>query len=363
MDTKKILLISRVFIIPGAFEQFKLLEKYRDVKIYMIVPKKFDEVLFRNEFDKRQRNVHISNLLYLKKNSSFTLYYPFLKYLLKVRPDIIYLEEEPWLLSAFQIILLCKILLPKAKIIQFTWENIYRKRIFPINFFEWFNIKNSDAFVAGNSEAKNVLIKKGVKKPISLISQWGVNTKRFVKNINEEKKGLDPNGKVIGFVGRVTKSKGILTLVETLSKLPKSYSLLIIGDGDLIEEIRGKNSIRIVSVVPYFSMPKYFNLMDLLVLPSESTIKWKEQFGHVLIEAMSCGVPVIGSNSGAIPEVIGDAGLIFKEGNIEDLKEKILMLEDKKLRRDLIRKGKSRVEESFTIESVSKKFHDLFFRI
>jgi glycosyltransferase involved in cell wall biosynthesis len=58
---------------------------------------------------------------------------------------------------------------------------------------------------------------------------------------------------------------------------------------------------------------------DALVLPSRTTANWKEQFGRVLIEAMSCGVPVIGSSSGEIPHVIGDGGLVFAEGDSQAL--------------------------------------------
>ena len=51
------------------------------------------------------------------------------------------------------------------------------------------------------------------------------------------------------------------------------------------------------------------------MLPSLTTASWKEQFGRVLVEAQACGIPVLGSNSGAIPEVIGDAGIVFPEND------------------------------------------------
>src|SRR5207245_3300012 len=73
--------------------------------------------------------------------------------------------------------------------------------------------------------------------------------------------------------------------------------------------------------VPHHEVPRYLERMTALVLPSLTTPTWKEQFGHVLIEAMACGVPVIGSDSGAIPEVIGDAGLVVPEGDVAGLAE------------------------------------------
>jgi glycosyltransferase involved in cell wall biosynthesis len=57
------------------------------------------------------------------------------------------------------------------------------------------------------------------------------------------------------------------------------------------------------------------NCFDVLALPSLTRSTWKEQYGRVIGEAMACGLPVVGSDSGAIPEVIGNAGLVVKEGD------------------------------------------------
>ena len=66
---------------------------------------------------------------------------------------------------------------------------------------------------------------------------------------------------------------------------------------------------------PQRELPAVMNAIDVLVLPSRTTPSWKEQFGRVLIEAHACGVPTIGSSSGAIPDVIENAGLVFPEGD------------------------------------------------
>ncbi|HEY9300189.1 MAG TPA: glycosyltransferase, partial [Phormidium sp.] len=101
-----------------------------------------------------------------------------------------------------------------------------------------------------------------------------------------------------------------------------------------------------------------------LVLPSETTDKfktltaagWKEQFGHVLIEAMACQVPVIGSNSGEIPHVIGEAGLVFPEGNAEALKNCLVQLiEHPEYARNLAKQGYERVIKNYTNKALAQQ--------
>jgi glycosyltransferase involved in cell wall biosynthesis len=92
---------------------------------------------------------------------------------------------------------------------------------------------------------------------------------------------------------------------------------------------------------------------DMLVVPSRTQRNWKEQFGRVLIEGMACGVPVIGSDSGAIPWVIGDAGRIFPEGDAAALANEIRLLAGSpELRRELGEKGRARVVEHFSTKVV-----------
>ena len=96
-------------------------------------------------------------------------------------------------------------------------------------------------------------------------------------------------------------------------------------------------------------MPDVYPTFDVLVLPSLTRPNWKEQFGRVLIEAMACGVPVIGSDSGEIPNVIGDAGLIFPEGDIDALRDSIAsLLADPGRRARYAEAGRQRVLAEFT---------------
>jgi glycosyltransferase involved in cell wall biosynthesis len=99
--------------------------------------------------------------------------------------------------------------------------------------------------------------------------------------------------------------------------------------------------------------------MEMMVLPSLTTTMWKEQFGRVLPEAMACGIPVIGSSSGEIPAVIGDAGLVFPEGNVESLRNCIVsLIDDPEKRRALGDAGIVRVREHFTSEQIAAELRE-----
>ena len=101
--------------------------------------------------------------------------------------------------------------------------------------------------------------------------------------------------------------------------------------------------------------------LDVLVLPSRSRSNWKEQFGRVLVDAMACGVPVIGSTCGEIPNVIGDAGLIFPEGDAAALRDRLRALQnDRSLRRDLAQRGRQRVLDRFTQEQIAQQTYEVY---
>jgi len=101
--------------------------------------------------------------------------------------------------------------------------------------------------------------------------------------------------------------------------------------------------------------------LDALVLPSRTRPNWKEQFGRVLVEAMACGVPVIGSDSGEIPHVIGDAGLIFPEEQVEILRAHLArLLGDPGLRADLAQRGRERVLARFTQAQVASQTYQVY---
>jgi glycosyltransferase involved in cell wall biosynthesis len=131
---------------------------------------------------------------------------------------------------------------------------------------------------------------------------------------------------------------------------------LMLGRGPWSAQLATLPDVIAYPAVPHAEVPAYLAAMNVLVLSSRTTPKWKEQFGHVLIEAMASGVPVIGSDSGAIPEVIAYAGLIFPEGDVAALREAIIRLrDDATLRAELGARGRARVLAHYTHARIAEQ--------
>jgi glycosyltransferase involved in cell wall biosynthesis len=169
-------------------------------------------------------------------------------------------------------------------------------------------------------------------------------------------------------VGRLVYEKGIHLIFYAVKDFDFNYKVLVIGSGPYkknLETIAKKLNIdkKVIFLdwIRYNQLPDYYNCMDVLVLPSLTTPNWKEQFGRVLIEAMSCEVAVIGSSSGEIPIVIGECGLLFKENNVDELREKLLFLfKNCEIRKNLAKKGRKRVEENFDRRLLDKKTYQIY---
>ncbi len=162
--------------------------------------------------------------------------------------------------------------------------------------------------------------------------------------------------------------RGVLDLVEAVARLPERAHLTIVGRGDLEDRIRATvarlgigHRVDLRPMVPSAEVAAEMRALHVLVLPSRTTSRWKEQYGRVLVEAMASGVPPVGSDSGEIPHVIGDAGLIFPEGNVDVLTERLQRLVDQpELHEELARRGRQRVLDHYTQRAVAHAYYDLY---
>lgn len=278
------------------------------------------------------------------------------RFLRQFRPALIHVEEEPWSLATLELCFVSRLL--GARLVFFTWENLNRQLPRPFRVIRRFVLGQASGAVAGNQGARQLLEENGFRRPVAVIPQLGVDPCLFAP---DQAAGTE-RGFIIGYVGRLVPQKGVLLLLEAAARLPQAR-LLLVGSGPLKPAILSRaeslgldGRLELCEGVHHHEVPRYLHRMSVLVLPSRTTPTWKEQFGHILIEAMACGVPVVGSDSGAIPEVIGDAGLVVKEGNVGALTSALYgLMAHPGLRQELSARGRSKVLAEYTNSVVAQR--------
>jgi glycosyltransferase involved in cell wall biosynthesis len=360
-----VLVIWKALVSEAYHKRFIELAKFKDVELTLVVPTKWHNTRLEKECCSEYKI--IPRKIVLNGFNHFHWYLGLERIISQVRPDILHIEEEHYSIVTYQAIRLAKRYNVRCMFVSL--QNIYKKYPFPFSWMEKYNLKNVDCTVAVSDEIRDVLIRKGLGKEKISVIPYGVDHLMYRKIKSQKlrsKYGLDSF--TIGYMGRFVIEKGIMDLLYAVSRINNNFNLLLVGSGKLKYKIEAEGrrlglfeKIRIVDSISSSQVPYYLNCMDCLVLPSRTTRKWKEQFGRVLTEAMSCEVPVIGSDSGEIPNVIGDCGLIFKEGDADDLSSKIrLLINNDDLRMKLARNGLQRVLDNFTQEKAARETYKIY---
>jgi glycosyltransferase involved in cell wall biosynthesis len=384
----KILVASHTYIVDLNCEKLRSLVKLEpNIEVTVVVPKRWrpggvqNQKTIESQF-RQEGNFRVVPISNFSQNNQPLLTFgvdiiPLLK---DFRPDIIQVEQGAKSLGYAQFITLNRLLGLQSKNVFFTWWNLPYTNKFPITWLETYNLNNTDGLISGNQDGVDILREHGYQGKAKVMPQLGVDEVLFSPSSQPElaqELGIQSNQFIIGFVGRFVEEKGILTLIEAVSHLENlPWKLLLLGRGNLQETILKlakqagiEDKIILIESVPHAHVFRYINLMNTLVLPSETTYKtktltavgWKEQFGHVLIEAMTCKVPVIGSDSGEIPHVIGDSGLIFAEGNAEALRDCLLkLMQNRDLAQNLASKGYERGMTKYTNQALAKELLDFY---
>jgi glycosyltransferase involved in cell wall biosynthesis len=283
------------------------------------------------------------------------------------KPDIIHAEEEPDSLSALQIQMARRLFAPRAILILHTYQNINRPKGFCVRWVLNRTLAGSDAILCANSEAVQVLKEMRYKGRTEVIPHEGVNTDLFkpAEHTNSLSRPF-----TILYGGRFVKEKGLDMLIEALSRLNHETRIILAGAGPYREtlerkigalDLAGRVEFRYTPSSMKHTMPALFAEADVLVLPSLTTPVWKEQYGRILIEAMACRLPVIGSDSGAIPEVVGAGGLIFREGDLDDFISCIeRLMESSTLSKEIADRGRTRAVTFFDQQVIARKTGEFY---
>ena len=254
-------------------------------------------------------------------------YYPDMRRILnELQPDVIHLWEEPWSVVAAQAIRLRNARFPHAGLVLETDQNVRRHLLPPFEQIRSYTLHNIDALIVRHPEALAVSQACGYRGP-SRIVEYCVDGDVFHPGDRDAARvEFEARGFTIGYAGRIIAAKGLDTVLDAMVTANPSITLLVLGDGPdadalaaRVQELGLSDRVRVHPSSPLDGVARFMNALDAFVLMSRTTPTWKEQFGRVIMEAQSCGVPVIGSSSGAIPSVIGPGGWVIEEDDVAGL--------------------------------------------
>lgn len=366
-----VLVIGHTYIAPINRDKWKsLVEHHADVDLTVVVPTTWPTHLFTHHagdlsIEQQPRLRFIALPTWFAGNEVRYAYqwHDLARLLCSVKPDVIHVEQGDNAWSYCQTILLTKLLGLRSRFCFFTWVNwkpaLSLKYRMTWGLIERFNRWFSDGAIVGNHDAQVILQDKGFKRNVVVAPQLGVNEKVF---------GGEPHSFPyhIGFIGRITHEKGVILLLQAFHHLMPAYptwNLRFVGNGpakhELIDYVQRNNlANRVIfnDPVSHHEVANVFNALAIFVLPSYDTPTWREQFGHVLIEAMAARVPIVASDAGEIPYVVGEAGLVFKQKDVASLQiclEKLMRNAD--LRQQLVQKGYQRMVQEYTHKKIAGK--------
>lgn len=354
----RILMISKACLVAAYQMKLKEMARLEGVELGVIVPPVWRDPAGPVYLEQSRGDGYRLWVDPVRLNGRFHLhYYPTLKQrLASFRPDILHVDEEPYNLATWLAVRQARA--AGIKSLFFSWQNLHNHYPFPFNLLEKQVLNQVDYAIVGNEASGRVWRAKGYRGSYRVIPQFGVCPGLF----RPAEQRQDGGGMVIGSTSRrLVPEKGIDLLLQAAAGLTGEWHLHIAGEGParpLLEKLASQLGIgaRVTfdGGIRSEQMPAYLQRLDVLVLPSRTLPNWKEQFGRVLIEAMACEVAVVGSDSGEIPNVIGDAGFTFPEGDVVALRQRLQkLLDDKELRQEIGRAGRRRVLAHYTQAQVA----------
>jgi glycosyltransferase involved in cell wall biosynthesis len=272
--------------------------------------------------------------------------------------DLVHVDEEPYSAVTAQLAHHCRS--GRRPFVFFAWQNLPKRIPAPFRALRRYVFARAAGGIAGTDAAAAVLRGWGFAGPLAVIPQMGFDACRFrpdsaARAATRETLALRDTDFVVGFAGRLVRDKGVHVLLEAFAALAGAH-LLLIGTGPerdplLRDAARAgiADRVHLAGEVASSAMPGLLAACDVVVLPSLTARNWAEQFGRVLVESMACGVAVVGSDSGEIPAVIGDAGIVTPEGDAAALRAALIHLASTPAdRATLGERGRRRALERFT---------------
>ncbi len=362
----RVLMVSKACIVGQYQTKLEALARLPNIELTVVVPPFWRDERGMIPLERAHTTGYTLFVEPMRFNGQFHLhYYPTLPRIIdRVRPEIVHIDEEAYNLATFFALRAAHRV--GAKTLFFTWQNLVRDYPPPFSWIESYVLRRVDYAIAGNAEAIDVLRAKGYRGDLSAIPQFGVDPDEFAPDNRPTTQ--QPNHPTrqpfrIGYAGRLVPEKGVDILLRAVAGLDGNWELRVVGSGPELPRLQAlARALRIEARVRFdaprlsVEMPAWYAQTDVVVQPSLTRRNWKEQFNRVLVEAMACEIPVVASTCGEMPNVIGDGGLVFPEGDCAALHAHIELLQhDPARRRELGQRGRARVLARFTQARVAEE--------
>ncbi len=290
-------------------------------------------------------------------------------------PDVIYVHQEPYAASTAQVYWGNRRAGGRRRprpIGFYSAQNISKRYPPPFRWTESWVMRSSAFSFPISSAVADVCHKKGFTGR-STVLPLAIDPAVYYPQpdrdaVRRELLGDAPDDTVLlGYLGRLVPEKGLATLMTAVGHLRNlPWRLAIVGAGPMLTQLKQHavaggvaDRVTFVGFVPHTQAPRYLTAFDALTVPSETQSNWSEQFGRVLLEAMACDTPVVGSDSGEIPMLIRDTGggVICRERDPIDLAAALRrVIMDPDLRRRLAAVGRMAVCTRYSMADVARMF-------
>ncbi len=300
--------------------RYPFLAAKRDVELHLIVPalwKEFGRTIVAEPPRETGFSVHVMPIRLPQAGPMnwYLHFYPGLRPLLRqIDPDVIHLWEEPWSIVALQ----AQMLRRRAAVVLEVDQNILKRLPPPFEAIRKYVLRRTDHVLSRSPDATMVVRARGYDGPVTPIG-YGVDVATFAP-LSDPVSAEPDRPFRIGYVGRLVEEKGLDDALDAMAMPGSPVTLSIMGEGPYEAKLRERIAALGLEERVGFQgwgspgdVANFLRGVDALVLLTRTTNAVKEQFGRVIIEAQACGVPVIGSTCGAIPDVVGDGGWIVPE--------------------------------------------------
>ena len=270
------------------------------------------------------------------------------------RPELVQIEEEPWSNAAGTAAALARRLHVPYTVL--TRESLPGSHGAMGRFRRSRVLRGARGVVAVNELAAKLVGRHYPSLPLRVISQVGVSLP--LQTSRPERTGL-----TIGFFGRLLPEKGLDLVFRGCVKLIGRWSIIVVGTGPAQEELEGlaerlgiAGRVTWLGALPRRRVDEVWPLLDCVVLPSRTAPHWVEVMPRAAIEAMAGGIPVVATTAGALPEIVGQAGIVVPEEDVDAIAGALQRLHDDPGERErLAAEGRRRVMSEYTEAAIAEK--------